>query len=117
MRTEDIPTKHPAMWMPEQDPETLALIGKLGEETNELGARLFRAVIQGYQARDPEDGRSNADHIWDEIADVKAMIQHLETRRAGDGVVRRLDVRRNRKFIFKLPWFDWLRALTQEPSQ
>lgn len=116
MRTEEIPTKHPSMWVPETDPLTLALVGKLGEEANELGARLFRAVIQGYQALDPDDGRSNADHIWDEIADVEAMIAHIKNRRASVEDERNIFLRCDRKFTFKLPWFDWLKPANSKES-
>lgn len=110
MRTDDIP-KVASHWMPETNAETQGLLGKLGEECCELGARLFRASIQGFYAPDPGDGRSNADHIWDEIADVEAMIAHLRNRRAYASDEAAMFIRKDRKFEFKLPWFDWLKGL------
>lgn len=65
-------------WMPITDPLDLAILGKLGEECNELAGRLFRTIIQGTNEPDPKSGLYNLAEIKMEIADVKASIQIFE---------------------------------------
>lgn len=65
-------------WIPITDPITLAVLGKLGEECCELGARLFRTVIQGLDEADPASKRLNREEISREIADVEACIQTIK---------------------------------------
>lgn len=65
-------------WMPITDPIQLAVIGKLGEEVCELGARLFRTVIQGLDGKDPDSERTNRAEISREIADVIACLQTVQ---------------------------------------
>jgi len=65
-------------WMPITDPIQLAVLGKLGEECCELGARLFRTVIQGLDEKDPGSKRLNREEIAREIADVEACIQTIK---------------------------------------
>lgn len=67
-------------WMPEQNRIRLAVLGKLAEECNELGARCARATIQGLDERDPATGRTNREEIARKIADVLACIQTAEDR-------------------------------------
>ncbi|PZQ82691.1 MAG: hypothetical protein DI549_10970 [Ancylobacter novellus] len=59
-------------WMPEQDRIRLAVLGKLAEECNELGARAARCIIQGIDEADPASNRSNRAELAREIADVIA---------------------------------------------
>jgi hypothetical protein len=109
MRTEDIPTKQPSLWIPERDPATLAAIGKLGEEACELGAALFRAAIQGIDGLDPETGRPNREKIADEIADVRALSRIGVARLGLDDA--EIEERAARKVAFKEPWLKGLDAL------
>ncbi|SCW95870.1 hypothetical protein [Ancylobacter rudongensis] len=65
-------------WMPEQDRVRLAVLGKLAEEAGELASRAARCIIQGIDETDPDTGRSNADELGREIADVMACAAALE---------------------------------------
>lgn len=67
-------------WTPESDPEILKHVGKLGEECCELGASLFRVVVQGLTGVHPVTGKPNSVAVREEISDVKAMIGHIEER-------------------------------------
>lgn len=73
MRTEDIGDKEPSNWIPISDPKTLAALGKLGEEVNELGEIIFRSIIQGLNERNPETGKLNLEALEEEIADVRGL--------------------------------------------
>lgn len=70
---------HISPWMPEQDRIRLAVLGKLVEECNELGARAARCIIQGIDEIDPDSGRTNRAEMAREVADVLACIDALET--------------------------------------
>lgn len=111
MNTEDIPDRHPGMWIPESNPETIALLSKMAEEASELASRCNRAIMQGWDGVDPDSGRTNAAHVWDETADVDAMMRHLSERRATQEINEAVMDRSERKYRFKLPWFDFLKAL------
>lgn len=67
-------------WHPMKDPVDLKYIGKLGEEVNELGAAIFRCMIQGIDEAHPETGKVNRDWLEDEIADVLANIDLVRKR-------------------------------------
>lgn len=60
----------PAPWRPETDPVRIRRIGKLGEESNELGKVCFRALIQGLDGIDPATSKPNKVAMIEEIADV-----------------------------------------------
>lgn len=62
-------------WFPEQDRVTLAVLGKLIEELNEMSARAARCIIQGCDEKDPDSGRTNLDELEREAADVMACLQ------------------------------------------
>lgn len=64
--------KPPAAWIPMTNPIEIAMIGKLGEEANELGKACARAIIQGLDGIDPDSGVVNRDAIRKEQADVVA---------------------------------------------
>jgi len=61
-------------WWPEQDQLRLAVLGKLVEECNELGARAARCIIHGLDEVDPDTGRTNREELERESADVDACI-------------------------------------------
>lgn len=61
-------------WFPEQDQHRLAVLGKLAEECNELAARASRCIIHGLKEVDPVSGRTNAEELSREIADVEACL-------------------------------------------
>lgn len=67
-------------WMPERDPVTLAVLGKLIEECNELSARAARCIIQGCDEIDPDTGRTNMTELERETADVMACLQMARER-------------------------------------
>lgn len=69
----------PNPWIPEDDKVTLAVLGKLGEELNELGAAVSRCVIQGARELHPVTGKSNLQWLEEEIADVIAGCQIATT--------------------------------------
>jgi hypothetical protein len=107
MEDEDIPKATISDWQPLTDKHLLAVLGKLGEETSELSKILFRTIIQGgLDEKDPETGKTNRKAIEEEIADVRALIDHAETRLGLD--LSRLASRRKRKFHYKNPWFNSL---------
>ena len=62
-------------WHPEHNKVRLAVLGKLAEECNELGARTARCIIQGIEEIDPDTGLSNREELEREIADVIACIE------------------------------------------
>lgn len=82
-------------WIPITEPITLAVLGKLGEECCELGARLFRTVIQGLDEQDPDSKRSNWEEISREIADVEACIQTIKSELEIDYDDARVNGKRN----------------------
>lgn len=105
MKTEEIiKAKRPDDWRPEQDETVVKHLGKLGEECCELGARLFRAVIQGVDGIDPVTGRTNRDEIADEIADVEALVMHLKAKLQLNPVT--ISERKCKKFDFGAPWLN-----------
>lgn len=59
-------------WMPERNPLTVAMIGKLGEEASELAQRCFRILIQGLDQSDPDSKRTNSEELAREMSDVAA---------------------------------------------
>lgn len=50
-------------------------LGKLAEETNELGSAIARCIIQGIDEQQPVTGKFNREWLEDEIADVLANIE------------------------------------------
>jgi hypothetical protein len=62
----------PNPWHPIQDPVDLKHLGKLGEESSELGAAVARCIIQGIDECEPVTGKVNREWLEDEIADVRA---------------------------------------------
>jgi hypothetical protein len=73
MRTEDIDNTRPSKWIPIADRKTLAALGKLAEEVNELGTIIARSIIQGLDGADPKTGIINIDALATEIADVRGL--------------------------------------------
>jgi hypothetical protein len=82
-------------WMPITDPIHLAVLGKLGEECNELGARIFRTIIQGLDEQDPASKRTNREEIAREIADVEACVQTIKRELGIDYDDQRVNGKRN----------------------
>jgi hypothetical protein len=111
MRTEDIPADGPSDWRREPSERRNALLGKLAEECNELAGRLVRAMIQGLDELDPDDGRPNLMHIQDEFADVTALMELFELYIELDQA--EIMARWGKKLRYKRPWFE---ALPDERS-
>lgn len=103
MDDKDIPLDGPSDWQPITNKCDLAVLGKLGEEVCEAGAKLFRAIIQGMMEADPTSGKINKNAIEDELADIQAMIIHATLRFNLDS--DRMQARTKAKFSYKLPWF------------
>lgn len=101
-------------WHPMTTPIDLKHVGKLGEETCELGAAIFRCVIQGVEEAEPVTGKVNRVWLEEEIADVLAnielVIQHFGLDAAPGG---RIHQRRNRKIEHLRGWHS---MLTQSAS-
>lgn len=68
-----IPKYNP--WHPTQDVTDLKCLGKLAEESSELGAAVARCIIQGIGQLEPVTGKPNKEWLEDEIADVQANIE------------------------------------------
>lgn len=93
-------------WLPEQDRHRLAVLGKLSEECNELGARAARCVIHGLDQQDPATGRLNREELSREIADVMACI---------DQAAKRLGIELDEeRFVLKTEGFDHWHELIAE---
>lgn len=102
------PSTPPNPWQPERDPLTIAILGKMLEEVNELGSALSRCLIQGTHEKEPMTGRFNREWLEDEMADITAagqiVMEHfqLDTHRMGE--------RASSKFSFLIRWLDQLRV-------
>jgi NTP pyrophosphatase (non-canonical NTP hydrolase) len=103
MEDDDIPTAAPSDWQPITNSVDLAVLGKLGEEVGELTSAISRCLIQGMDGIDPDTGKINSAALEDEIADVKALMLAAVQRFQLN--TERIDVRRKRKYNFKLAWF------------
>lgn len=66
--------REPNPWQPMTSPIALKHLGKLAEETGELGSALARCIIQGIAECEPMTGKCNREWLEDEIADVTAGI-------------------------------------------
>jgi hypothetical protein len=91
-------------WIPEEDPATLSLIGKIGEEAGELASVCCRVVIQGMDGINPKDGRTNRVHLVEEMADVRAQI-HVAQELLG---IRKDTEREGKKTIRSRNWMGML---------
>jgi len=98
-------------WFPEQDRVTLAVLGKLIEECNELSARAARCIIQGIDEKDPGSGRANIDELEREAADVMACLE-MAQRRLG---VRPSGDRQGEKFRGYERWHELIESA--EPAE
>lgn len=103
-------------WRPETEPLSLALLGKLAEEANELGAALARCVIQGIGESEPVTGKPNVDWLEDEMADVSGagslVIEYFGLRE------KRMNARFDRKVKHLRAWHALIMAGdgNQQPS-
>jgi hypothetical protein len=95
--------------MPEQDRIRLAVLGKLIEECNELAGRSARCIIQGLHEADPATGRTNAEELEREMADVTACIDAAESVLG----VRFSATRASGKLRGFARWHDMIRSLGQ----
>lgn len=67
-------------WHPITDSVDLKHLGKLSEETSELGAATARCIIQGIDEREPVTGKVNREWLEDEMADVYANMELVQER-------------------------------------
>lgn len=88
-------------------PTMAAVLGKLGEESAELCNIIMRIWIQGIDGADPGTGKPNTVALWEEIADVEAMIEMCK--RVISFLPRDLvAVRREKKIAMKTEWIRML---------
>lgn len=99
--------QEPSPWQPENNKVHLAVLGKLGEEANELSGSLFRCVIQGVEGKHPVTGKPNLEQVQDEVADVLAGIEILIARFRLDWA--EIDERKQMKKAHKLAWHGLIR--------
>lgn len=104
METEDI--GRPAKWLPITHQRTLAALGKLAEEVNELGAIIARCIIQGLDGANPETGELNIDALTKEIADVRGLSQLVQIQLDLDAI--KILNRAKKKFDMKRDWIEML---------
>jgi hypothetical protein len=71
-------------WHPITDPVDLKTLGKLGEETGELGQAVCRCIIQGMNEFNVKEGETNQFVLQCEVADVLANIELVIDRFAMD---------------------------------
>jgi hypothetical protein len=112
MEDDQIPTKGPSDWQPITSKPDLAVLGKLGEELTECASALFRCIIQGIDEVEPETKRPNRDWLECEVADVHAMLDHIEEHFGLD--IARIGSRWQAKYEYKKVWFDELRKQAKE---
>lgn len=91
------------------NPEHVAVLGKLAEETAELSNIIARCLIQGIDESEPVTGALNRHELEKEIADVEAMIAHVKQRFRLDGPF--IEQRSQKKFSTKAVWFDRLKLV------
>ena len=103
METGDINKSGPQDWIPITDKLQLAVLGKLGEELCEGGSAIFRSIIQGLNSKEPKTSKINRHWIEDEIADIRAMLDHAEHYLDLD--TDTINQRQKAKYDFKAPWF------------
>lgn len=84
MDDKDIPVTALNPWHPITNSIDLKILGKLGEEINELGSAISRCIIQGVDECEPVTRKPNKEWLENEIADVKAGILLTEERFALD---------------------------------
>ena len=108
MDDKDIPKHALSEWQPVTDKYILAILGKAGEELCEAGSAIFRCIIQGIHESEPVTKKLNKEWLEDEIADVRAMLEHVEDRLNLDN--ERITKRTNVKFAWKATWFDSLKG-------
>ena len=102
--------EHLSTWTPEEDPQVLSAIGKLGEEAAELAKICFRIIIQGADESDPDTSKPNLEALAEEIADVRGVsavvIRHLDL--VEEKIAARAEAKRRHKdkWISQLakPW-------------
>lgn len=97
--------KEPNLWLPEKDPVTICILGKLAEELNECAGRVARALIQGIDGIEPEDGRTNREHLVDELADVQALLDLANLNLFPDKAHYQME-RSRKKYEHKRKWIN-----------
>lgn len=66
------------MWIPTQDIIAQKIMGKFLEEGGESISAVARALIQGIDGKEPTSGKPNRVWVEDELADLWALMTHLE---------------------------------------
>ena len=108
MNTKDITDSAPSNWQPITNKHDLAVLGKLGEEANELGAAISRCIIQGIDEKEPITGKINKQWLEEEISDVYALAFLAIKRLNLDNLA--ITDRSARKIDHKEKWFNALKA-------
>lgn len=94
----------PSPWNPPALSQLLRkVLGKLGEETNELATVLFRIHIQGLDALVPGTTKTNRQWLEEEIADVLATSAQTVKHLALD--LEFIDTRASKKTTYLEKWY------------
>lgn len=96
--------KEPNPWHPITNAVDLKHLGKLAEESCELGSAASRCMIQGMNEAHPTTGKVNQEWLEDEIADVLANIDLCVDRFSLD--TDRITERSRNKFTQLRKWHD-----------
>ncbi len=91
-------------WIPITEIKQLKILGKCGEEVNELGSAISRCIIQGVDEVHPETGKGNQEWLEDEIADVLATTQLVANHYGLDG--DRIEARAKAKIEYLSRWIE-----------
>jgi hypothetical protein len=104
-----------SLWVPITDMHDIAIIGKAIEESNELGSRLARCLIQGWDAIDPDPkhkGKTNRELLADEAADLYACLDIIERNKGIKADRNRVA----RKYHGFLDWHQLIRQYLKEKN-
>lgn len=117
MEDNEIPEAVPSEWQPTTNKVDLAVLGKFAEELGECVSAVSRCIIQQITEAHPETGKINKEWLEDEIADISALMTHVEQHFHLD--LTRIIKRELSKYRFKDKWFkalesDWITRTTMD---
>ena len=106
--------KPPSPWQPTTDKLELAVLGKLLEELGELSSIVARCIIQGWDADEPITGKPNKQALCEEIADVRANIEHVINHLQLDTWF--IKNRKDKKYNYVAKWHNMLEEIRKAGS-
>ncbi len=105
----------PSPWVPEPDPLTHQMVGKLGEECAELAKECFRTLIQGFNEKDPVTGELNRTKLVKEMGDVESKLTAIRAYLLTKEERTMATLRRHEKWEYHQPWWAFLYGLVRRP--